>query len=409
MGAAIGFEEPTAGHNSKGNGSAVVAGLAGSVRVERLAFQRAAVSSEKSFQRWVARLSVSCYRVAGMAVLVFILLGLGSYLALILFYAVNASWVAPQIISPTDEHVLQLNSQLAQGTWLREKLSSDRLELMVRLRDAMRQSAGTKRYQGEFRRSVEQLRSDEGKKLAAIVGVAASYGSAAPQILRTQDEYLSVSQSETERLYQAHLIDNEEYLSRKHQLSTAKLSGLSLQRDGTETEQASKALDREVQSYDQILKAPNGATNVALSYEVLREKREYDSAVLEQARALDLTGAIQAEIGVVEREIARQDELIEAIRVSPYLRAAKGNLTVAHLPYGNGGEVGAGVPVYGCALGIVLCHRVGQVTEVLAGEVVGKHPFYSKDLRGVLIQMQIDEPQWARKRVLFLNRAPLFF
>lgn len=394
--------------NSKGNGSAATADLTQGVPIERLAFEPHTVSPRKAPQAWAARLVVSCYRVASMGVLAMILLGLGSYIALVLFYAVSTSWITPQIISPTDEHVLQLNNEVAQGTWLRDKLISDSLELQMRLRDAGRQNKEAEQYENQFQRSVGQSLADQAKKLAEQKTVVSSYESTAPQILNEQSQFLSQSQLEVEKLHKAHLIDEEEYLSRKEKFSQARLAGLSLQRDDTELRQASTTLGREVQSYEQLFRSPDSSKS-PLTYDVLQAKKEYDSAVLDRARTQDLQAALQAESAAVDREIARQDALLSSIHESPYLRAVKNNLMVAFLPYGNGSDVRAGVPIYGCSMGILWCHRVGQVEEIFAGEVVGKQPLFGKELRGVLIQLHIDEPHWLRKQVLFLNKPPLFF
>jgi F0F1-type ATP synthase membrane subunit b/b' len=394
--------------DSKGNKSAAAVDLSQDIPIEKLALEPVPVSSRESPQTWPARLVVSCYRVTGMAVLAIILLGLGSYIALVLFYAVNMSWITPQIISPTDEHVLQLNNEIAQATWLREKFNSDRLELQMKLRDAERQNKEAEQYENAFQRSVQQSLTDQAKKFAEQKNVVASYASTAPQILDEQSRFLSQSQSETENLHKAHLIDEEEYLSRKEKFSQARLSGLSLQRDDTELRHASTTLGREVQSYEGLFGSPASA-KAPLSYDVLQAKKEYDIAVLDRARTRDLQDALRAESIAVDREIALQDALLSSMRESPYLRAIKNNLVVAFLPYGNSGDVRAGVPIYGCSMGIIWCHRVGQIEEIFAGEVVGKQPLFGKELRGVLIQLHIDEPHWLHKQVLFLSKPPLFF
>lgn len=394
--------------DSKGKGSAAAVDSSQGIPIEELALEPVAVSSRESPRTWLARLVVTCYRVTGMAVLAIILLGLGSYIALVLFYASNMSWITPQIISPTDEHVLQLNNEIAQATWLRDKLNSDRLELQMKLRDAERQNKEAEQYVNAFQRSVQQSLTDQAKKFAEQKSVVASYASTAPQILDEQSRFLSQSQSEAENLHKAHLIDEEEYLSRKEKFSQAKLSGLSLQRDDTEVRQASTTLGRQVQSYEQLFGSP-ASSKAPLSYDVLQAKKEYDSAVLDRARTRDLQDGLRAESISADREIARQDALLSSMQQSPYLRAIKNNLMVAFLPYGNGSDVRAGVPIYGCSMGIIWCHRVGQVEEIFAGEVVGKQPLFGKELRGVLIQLHIDEPHWLRKQVLFLNKPPLFF
>src|SRR5262249_42299428 len=189
-------------------------------------------------QTWAVRLVVKFYRIVGLALLVLVVFGLVSYLALVGFYACNRSWISPQIISPTDERVLQLNDELAQGMLVREKLSSERLEQGRRLRDAKPKSKKTRQFKSAFVKSVKQTTADEAKRLRDLRNVLASYNSTAPNILSEQAQYLANLESEDETLHRTHLIDEEEYLSRKHKLSELTLSGLSLQKGTVELQQA---------------------------------------------------------------------------------------------------------------------------------------------------------------------------
>jgi hypothetical protein len=362
----------------------------------------------KTRQTWAGKFILKCYRVVGLAILVFILAGLLSYLALVGFYSWNSTWISPQIISPIDEHVLPLSYELAQETLLHEKLSSERYELVVRFRDAQRQEQKTSDFSKQFVNTVRLTFGDATDTLKELRGVLASYNSTAPQILNTADQSLPTLESEDDKLYRAHLIDRDEYLSRKRMLSQVKLAGLSLQRDSAQLRELSNALDRAAQSYEQLLKAPTDQ-QLALSYDVLRAKREYDSAFLEKTRAQDLERALKAEIETIDREIAQQDALLNSIRQSPYLRAAHQDITVAALPYENEVALKVGTPIYGCSLRILWCHRVGRVEEIFSGEIVEKHPFYNKSLRGILIRTSLEDQRWARKPALFLNRAPLVF
>ena len=53
--------------------------------------------------------------------------------------------------------------------------------------------------------------------------------------------------------------------------------------------------------------------------------------------------------------------------------------------------------------------QLEDVEEALDGEVVDKHPFFSKDLRGLLVRVEIKDAKWDRTQVLFLGKAPLLF
>ena len=63
----------------------------------------------------LATLTVAGYRMLGFAVLGVIVVVLLGYLATRLFYLVDRTWVVPTIVSPTDERVLALQTELAPG------------------------------------------------------------------------------------------------------------------------------------------------------------------------------------------------------------------------------------------------------------------------------------------------------
>ena len=89
-----------------------------------------------------------------------ILLGLASYLLLTVFYFFSQSWIEPRIISPTDAQVLQLNGQLAQGTLVREQLATQRLDLLVKLRDAKRKATDSNQFQNDVKQTAKQVVND---------------------------------------------------------------------------------------------------------------------------------------------------------------------------------------------------------------------------------------------------------
>lgn len=354
-----------------------------------------------------ATLLVPIYRLSSIVILAAILLGLASYLFLTGFYFFSRSWIEPRIISPTDSQVLQLNGQLAQGSLVRAQLATERLDLLVKLRDAQRKAKDSNQFQLDVKQTARQIVNDNLNRLHSVQEVDHSFQSEAPQILDSDKSFVSGALAEAEKLYKAHLITEDEWISRKAQIAQLGVSALSLKRSSAELDGEKGLLRSEIDSYTSLM-APGTSAN-GLNSEVLQAKRQLSNSQLDEASSKDLATALGQELAMTEQAIARQDRLLLSIQNIPYLRAAEQKLTVAFIPYANSGETNPGTPIYGCSLGIVLCRQVGRVDAVLDGEVVDKHPFFNKELRGLLVRVEFKDPKWDRTEVLFLGRAPLFF
>jgi hypothetical protein len=354
-----------------------------------------------------ATLLVPVYRLLSIVILTAILLGLVSYLFLTVFYFFSQSWIEPRIISPTDAQVLQLNGQLAQGTLVREQLATQRLDLLVKLRDARRKATDSNQFQNEVKQTAKQVVNDNLNKLATVQEVDRSFQSEAPQILDSDKSFASGALADAEKLYKAHLISEEEWINRKTQLAQLGASALSLRRSSAELDGEENFLRREIDSYSTLVAAGSGG--YGLNSEVLQAKRQLDNSLLDEANAKDMAAALYQELTMTEEAITRQDRLLLSIQNFPSLRAAEQKLTVAFVPYANAGRTSPGTLIYGCSLGVIFCRQVGRIEEVLDGEVVDKHPFFNKELRGLFVRVAFKDSKWDRTQVLFLGKAPLFF
>jgi hypothetical protein len=354
-----------------------------------------------------ATLLVTVYRLLGIAILSAILLGLASYLLLTLFYFFNQSWIEPRIISPTDAQVLQLSGQLSQGSLLREQLVAQRMDLLVKLRDATRKATDSNQFQKDVKQTAKQAVNDNLNKLASVQNVDRSYKAEAPQILESDKSFTSGAMAEADKLYGAHLISEDEWLNRKTQLAQLGASALSLQRGSAELDVEKNSLRREIDSYSSLV--AGGPNKDGLNSDVLEAKRQLNTSQSDEASAKDLVDALNQELTMTDDAIARQDRLLLNIHNIPYLKAVEQRLTIGFVPYSNAAKSSPGAPIYGCSLGIIFCRKVGQVEEVLDGEVSDKHPFFNKDMRGLFVRVNFKDSKWDRTQVLFLGRAPLFF
>jgi hypothetical protein len=60
-------------------------------------------------------------------------------------------------------------------------------------------------------------------------------------------------------------------------------------------------------------------------------------------------------------------------------------------------------------LKVLLCRNVGTIKHVFTSEEHGSHPIFRTDLRGFLVQLDLDNQEAAKSKTLFVNRKPLLF
>lgn len=344
-----------------------------------------------------AKLIVTAYRLLGFGILTVIVFVLIGYIATTAFFYVSDSWVVPMAVSPTDEKVVAQQAQLAEQQHARDRLADE-------LNQAERAIAAQQTFQAEFARAI---RSDlEGRKLALgrlreLAGAAAATRTA---IKHQSSAYAQASRRRMAAEYAAGLIDRDRMLSGKFQLAQITSSNLSLAERQAELDTRAADLETEARSLEAILGHAETSGDVALSYEVLRIKRELESSKLDLARSVESRDTLKA-------ALERQDRLLAALRQSAQLRALRDGATVAFVPYGNLSNATKGTSLYACKVAMVFCYHVGEVLEVLPGEVQFKHPHRDKQLRGQLVELKLDadDADAASEDVLFAGGRPLLF
>jgi hypothetical protein len=344
-----------------------------------------------------AKLIVNAYKLLGFGILTIIVIVLVGYIASSAFYYFSESWIVPMAISPTDEKVVSLQSQLAEQQTARDRIADD-------LQQAERTIVAQQTFQAEFAKAI---RSDlEGRKLALsrIRELATAAARTRTAIKNQNAAYANASRQRMAQEYAAGLIDRTAMLSGKYQLAQITSSNLTLAERQAEFETRAAELEAQTRSLDAILNNAQGSGNAALSYEVLRIKQEYEASRLDLAKSTESLTTLKA-------ALARQDKIVSALQQSAYLRAARDGSQVAFVPYDNLSNVSKGASLYGCKLGMIFCYHVGEVLEVLPGEVQFKHPHRDRNLRGQLVVLKLDKDDAAAAAddVLFAGGRPILF
>jgi len=143
---------------------------------------------------------------------------------------------------------------------------------------------------------------------------------------------------------------------------------------------------------------------VALQNELAIQQAEQQRLAKTLADGDSLSDDVRA---ALRASLARQDKIVANLQGSAYLRALTDNTTVALVPQENLDHVKPGTALYACRLEMFWCHNVGRVSGVLPGEIQFRHPNRDTQVRGRMIEMQLDDLAAARADVLFADGKPL--
>ena len=342
-----------------------------------------------------ARLTVSAYRLLGFSILTLIVVVLIGYITQTAFFFLSHTWAMPIQVSASDDKVVAMQTALTAQRNARDKLQAD-------LAQADLAVAAEQRFQLDFVKAVKTDLAARTAELQRVSSLASTTHSAGGAIAATSQTYAAATRRKMQAEFNAGLIDRNAMLAGNFQDATIASSTLGLAEREAQLDQRAAELAIETASLDAIL--GDKASEASLSYEVLKIKRDYDTSKLALSNAT-------AQRDTVKAAIARQDDIIKGIASTAQLRALADKATVAFVPYGNLDGAKEGTRLYRCALGMVMCHRVGVVLAVLPGEVQAKHPHRDKMMRGQMVELRLDAGEEAAVEddTLFIGSKPIGF
>ncbi len=349
------------------------------------------------------KLVVSSYKVMGFAVLLTILLGLASFIATNLFYMINESWVTPMQLSSTDPRVLQLTQQYSAAKAARDGVATQKLELGSRLMDSTRIIASEGKFQAAFDEAMKADLQDRSGQLEEFRKLIGNLQRTRRDVAAANRAYTNISKEQLKKEFAAGLIDKDAQVKGGYELAEIQGANLGLHEKNVEIDARVMDLQRQVAS----LQTAGAHGDGAMSYEILHMRHEYEQSVLTSKKAADDADALTKSIAMFDKTLADYDVQLARIEKAPYVQAADKSVSTAFVPYDNVSAIQVGDKVYKCSVGFLFCSKVGKVAEVLDGEILGKHPFHNRELRGVLIRLELTDPKAIEKPVLHLGRAPL--
>jgi hypothetical protein len=151
-----------------------------------------------------------------------------------------------------------------------------------------------------------------------------------------------------------------------------------------------------------LLPAKPSIDTALVRRQVAQDARDRDAAIDQRARIEQGKKELDLTIAELDKQVARA-------AASPFIRATEEKRVVGFVPYQNLSSVHPGITLYGCDWGLIKCHAVGKVMQLLEGEDQEVHPHDDSIQRGVLVEIDLTDPDAAQENVLFAGSKPFWW
>ncbi len=332
---------------------------------------------------------LTLYRVFAIVALYLVLIGIVAYAFVMGFYAVNSSWAAPVILSASDEKSLDFREKLVTSQQTIEDLKVDTNKLNSGIAEMTKHRAALLELEPQLQSAIARERNHNraaGPELATLDKQKLADNTKTQKVLAQ----LNQVESDINKDLAAGLITKGDAATQMSALNQA---------HGNYTD----SRIAEVLLTDSILDKTTTGTS---SLDVLVKQAELRSEVAQLDIAI---GVAQKQLTEESRQIDRLRQAIVTAKQSPYYLNASGGQTLyfAFVPYDDRANAVTGAAIYDCYLNMVLCRRVGTVKQIYPAEADATHPIFKTQIRGFLIQMNLDNPEAAKSKTVFLGRKPM--
>ncbi|MDR2991664.1 MAG: hypothetical protein LBU72_07045 [Burkholderiaceae bacterium] len=347
----------------------------------------------KTFQNFV----ITGYRLLMMTILIAIVVGVLSYLIMIIFYAINKNWAIPVTLSPTQEKVLAFQSQAAtlEATLLKNKVDlATATEKYIALN---KEITNIESLIDKFNAASQYESKELAKTETSINDVLQT------KRINTRDTEKAARDAQPllasiNQELAAGLITKDEAISRRMSIQSvlnaatdSRINQITLQEQERLASTASGTLGKQDATSLTALQSLNNEAQLKFIHAQAIVDKETAKQSIEQLRIT----------------VAESERVLEVAKHSPYYMALTKPVSVAFVQYGNLHNAKPGAPVYDCLLQIILCRKVGTVIENYDAEEYATHPLFRTDLKGKFVGINFNIKKSSESYVVFLGYKPL--
>lgn len=346
------------------------------------------------------------YNNLGFIIICMILVVVVGYLSTVAFYVLNRSWTIPLILSPYSEKVVASHATMISTQSKQDELTIQKLQTQNRIHMMENEITTNTHYLKVLKSALDAERASKQKMSVQLQKVFDAYDKVLVQSQKAGLGAASTDATHLQRELELGLIDKNSLFQGRMALNHEMLSQVESDLKRIEMRQHLDDISREIRTIANLEDRAfleNKETGVSPS--LLNWVKEYSAATSENERLLSEQAILQEQLQLLNRNIADYNSVMKSISDSPYFQAFSQNVTISFVPYDNLTAAEEKIPVYACSLLLIWCSKVGTVGKVLEGEVQLDHPFFNKRLRGLMVQLNLEQKA-GKTEILHLGKKP---
>lgn len=312
------------------------------------------------------------------------------------FFTLSTSWAVPLVLSPSQEHVLSFQPQIAA---LQANLNKQRIELATATATVQALDLQLVQVHSLLGR-ISIAMSTEAKQLDATGKVLSTMLAEKQQDIKATQQATAEARGLLKSIddeLEARLITSDQAAQRRIALQGALNSSTDAKTSAIQLEQLAQQMRQGSSTFR------GGSTSLVA---ITTIKHEVELRSLEAQLKIQYATA-SATIRALQDSITENERVLEVAKTSPYYLALTESVNVAFVPYENFDNVEVGKPIYDCYLKILICRKVGEVARVYDAEEYARHPLFKTDLKGKLVELKFDNTDAAEAQVIFVGGKPL--
>lgn len=306
------------------------------------------------------------------------------------YRAATDSFVAPMILSPESEVVLQIKMKMNELEIERGRIVDEVAGIDADLAASEKALVRLRALGTTLESSLEWTRAASAHQ-AWVSGQELTALSAQKTVLLAMAEKQSRIAKEANANLASSLISKTDQTREQLASDQAQLALLDNARSRV---QHQAALNQAYAAQRSLSKNGGMLMPEAIAREEQTVRIEIETARLESEQR-----AKRAEKKVVLAKLAKMDELEAQLKGRPLFRATDKAIEVAFVPYTQIDGVVANAVVYDCIWSVFRCKPVGSISELVPGEVILPDP-WGNPARGQYVVLRLDQHAAARSKVL---------